>query len=377
VTGLIAGESVTIKWTVANAPCAASEDLVVITRSLAPGNAEAGADQYITNSAATMAASTPASGNGEWSLVSGTGIFSNSGSPSTLVTGLSTGANVFQWKITSGSCPFTADEVTIHVGTAPVSKTISGSVTSATGSTATYSIPSSPASSFQWNVTGGAMISGGNGTNSISVYFGSTPEVVTISVKETNAFGNVVSNLDVTTGNAPVITSINGPTSVETGGQTYTYTVPSNPDPNASYTWSVPTGAVIISGEGTNAVTVSFPPTTQSGNVEVTVSNTFGTATVATSVTVSSPTSIYSGASLLQYSMYPNPFTDEVILFVNAPSREKIVVRVIDMKGNVIYESDQHMTNEKIFFGKELPAGIFMIHASSNGKLLTAKIEKF
>lgn len=377
LTGLIAGASVTLKWTVTNAPCAASEDVVVITRSPEPGIAEAGPDQYISISSAAMAANAPSSGNGVWSLVSGTGTFSNAGSPSSTVTGLSAGANVFQWKISSGSCPFTTDEITIHVGAAPVTKNISGPVTSATGTAAIYSILQDPSSSFQWSVTGGATITGGNDTHSITVLFGSTPEIVTITVKETNAFGNAASNLVVTTGNAPVVTSINGPSSVEAGGQTYTYVVPQNPDPNTTYTWSVPPGAVIISGDDTHSVTVSFPSSTQSGDVGVTVSNTFGTATSSTMVTVNSVTAFHSGTSLLPYSLYPNPFSDELTIFVDSPSTERMLLRIIDMKGHIIYESDQHATNEKIFFGKELPRGIFMIHASSNGKQVTAKIEKF
>lgn len=75
--------------------------------------ANAGPDQTIcgTNSA-TMAGSTC----GEWSVVSGTGTFSDINDPNATVTGLSPGANVFEW---STSCPTTTDQVTINFSTGP------------------------------------------------------------------------------------------------------------------------------------------------------------------------------------------------------------------------------------------------------------------
>jgi len=52
----------------------------------------------------TMAANTPLVGTGTWSLVSGAGTITSPTSPTTTVTGLATGANVFKWKITNGTC---------------------------------------------------------------------------------------------------------------------------------------------------------------------------------------------------------------------------------------------------------------------------------
>jgi len=51
---------------------------------------------------------------GEWSLISGSGQISDIHSPTTLVTGLSNGENIFLWKIQNGSC-YASEEVIIKV----------------------------------------------------------------------------------------------------------------------------------------------------------------------------------------------------------------------------------------------------------------------
>ncbi|MFN0083077.1 MAG: hypothetical protein ACKVOM_11225, partial [Ferruginibacter sp.] len=74
----------------------------------------AGADQTICLTSTSLNGNTPAVGTGSWSLVSGSGTFSNPNSPTTSVSGLSIGTNVFSWTIANGSC-IKIDEVNINV----------------------------------------------------------------------------------------------------------------------------------------------------------------------------------------------------------------------------------------------------------------------
>lgn len=68
---------------------------------------------------------------------------------------------------------------------------------------------------------------------------------------------------------------ITGPTSVCPNQVGVAYSVSS--DPNASsYSWTVPTGASITSGQGTNSIVIDFG--SSSGNVSVTASNVCGTS---------------------------------------------------------------------------------------------------
>jgi hypothetical protein len=78
-----------------------------------PTTANAGPDQNVCGSSATLAANAPTVGTGTWSVVSGTGTFANANDPNTTVTGLTPGPNVFRWTITNGACPPSSDDVTI------------------------------------------------------------------------------------------------------------------------------------------------------------------------------------------------------------------------------------------------------------------------
>ncbi len=67
--------------------------------------ADAGPDQVLVYEFLTQMNASPAlPGSGKWSLISGSGLFSDSTSPTTIITGLSAGINEFLWKIRNGSC---------------------------------------------------------------------------------------------------------------------------------------------------------------------------------------------------------------------------------------------------------------------------------
>jgi gliding motility-associated-like protein len=118
ITGLPVGVH-TFQWTVSNGACGSTNDQVTITVfNAASPNANAGADQQLCTTSAVMSASAPiAPATGQWSLVSGTGTITNPSSPFTSITGLSVGANVFQWTVNNGPCAsgVTTDQVTITV----------------------------------------------------------------------------------------------------------------------------------------------------------------------------------------------------------------------------------------------------------------------
>lgn len=86
--------------------------VVQVTPPFAPANA--GPDQNICGSSTTLAGVLPfAQTPGQWTVVSGTGIFANPALRNTAVSGLSPGANVFRWTLNYGTCGITSDEVTI------------------------------------------------------------------------------------------------------------------------------------------------------------------------------------------------------------------------------------------------------------------------
>jgi len=54
---------------------------------------------------------------GTWSVVQGTGVFTDENDPNTAVSGLSVGENIFQWIVSNGPCTnaLTTDQVSVFV----------------------------------------------------------------------------------------------------------------------------------------------------------------------------------------------------------------------------------------------------------------------
>ncbi|MDD3875359.1 MAG: T9SS type A sorting domain-containing protein [Bacteroidales bacterium] len=102
----------------------------------------------------------------------------------------------------------------------------------------------------------------------------------TVSVNDGNdvASYSVTVNVNSLPGSAG---QISGPDSVCKGTFYIVYSV--NPVPGATfYTWSVPNGATIASGSGTNSIMVNYSPTAQSGQVTVYASNICGNGPTST-----------------------------------------------------------------------------------------------
>jgi len=187
--------------------CSATSSSTPVTVNAMPTTANAGTTQYITTTSTTLAGNTPTTGTGKWTVLSGTGTFTNSTSPTSTVNGLSTGANQLQWSITNGSCPASNSTVTINVGSAPQVQTISGptSVTSSEQGV-TYSVPYTSGNTYQWMLPAGATIASSNANdNQITINFGTSGG--TVSVKETNSYGVTTSSVTVTMSVTAVIGS--------------------------------------------------------------------------------------------------------------------------------------------------------------------------
>lgn len=77
--------------------------------------ANAGSDISVCTNSVTLNAAT-AIGTGTWTVVSGTGAFSNPNSNITDVTGLTASTNVFQWTINTPFCGTVSDEIAVDAG---------------------------------------------------------------------------------------------------------------------------------------------------------------------------------------------------------------------------------------------------------------------
>ena len=153
VNGLAIGTN-TLRWTANNGPCpgaVTTDDVVITVYPSSQPAANAGADQTLCFAGSAITANLTANsatspGVGLWTVVSGSGTFSNASSPSTTVTGMSVGTNTYRWTITNGGCtPAQSDDVVITVfnNTHPAAN--AGADASLCTPTNTYTMTATPA----------------------------------------------------------------------------------------------------------------------------------------------------------------------------------------------------------------------------------------
>ncbi|MFL5765171.1 MAG: T9SS type A sorting domain-containing protein [Bacteroidia bacterium] len=218
----------------------------------------------------------------------------------------------YNWSVPSGATILSGQgtqDVTIDFGSGFTNGVISVTVSNACSGTATsyYSVNAAPqsvgfisgpteglcpsgtftaaykantvpgATSYSWLVPAGITITYGLGTDSINVSVDSTFTSGIMAVYATNACGTSDST-QIFLNSAPQVYYISGPTSelcplVNGIVSYYAYANSSS----AVYNWTVPSGATIISGQGTSNVLVSFDSTFSSGNISVIPTNACGT----------------------------------------------------------------------------------------------------
>lgn len=101
----------TLIWTI-NSICGVNSDTTIIFVETPPTTSNAGQNDSICGDQINLNGNIPTVGTGTWSLISGTGTITNPSSPTSLVTNIGKGLNIFEWKI-ENNCNFSSSQVTI------------------------------------------------------------------------------------------------------------------------------------------------------------------------------------------------------------------------------------------------------------------------
>ncbi|MFN4235489.1 MAG: hypothetical protein ACK4IK_11870, partial [Bacteroidia bacterium] len=210
-----------------------------------------------------------------WTVPSGWTINSGQGTTSISVTA---GANPGNICVTASNLCGTSTPACFPVTsiTAPAQPApITGSTSVCAGQNLTYSISAvSGATSYNWTVPAGWTINSGQGTTSINVTAGSSTG--NICVTASNACGTSPSRcLAVTIGSPPATPGAISGNNPACPNSSNTYSI-SAISGATSYTWTVPAGWTINSGQGTTSITTTAG--TSGGNICVTASNGCGTS---------------------------------------------------------------------------------------------------
>ncbi|EJF10466.1 gliding motility-associated C-terminal domain-containing protein [Pontibacter sp. BAB1700] len=239
------------------------------------------------------------------------------------------------------ACGTTSEaKLTVEVVTSPplAPAAILGETLTCATRITTYSIePVAHASSYSWKVPAGWIISSGQGTTQITVQMGTSSGVISVEA-ENDCDKSDATTLAVTTRPLPVISRIVDRTLA--CSDIATFELESN-NPSALFTWEVPAGWEIMSGQGTSVITV------MQGNArgEITVVADNGECK-------SDPVTMISDPSMREAALnVPNVFTPNndgendtwvVGNLTNYPDNEVVVV---NRWGNEVYRSKAYQNN--------------------------------
>ncbi len=230
-------------------------------------------------------------GGGSFTNVTNGGVYSGATTATLTLSGVTQGMNSYQYRcLVTGSCsgapvstaatltitdvPGTAGSITGPTTVCPNQQGVSYSVGLVSGAT-----------TYTWWLPTGATIAGGLGTNSITVNFGNANGGIMVTPVNSCGAGTSSPVKNITMGNAPAAAgSISGSATVcaNQTGVTYTIATVANA---TSYNWSLPQGAVISLGAGTNSITVNYI-NTPGGTITVTPVNGCGPGTASPAFTV-------------------------------------------------------------------------------------------
>lgn len=279
-----------------------------------------------------------------WTVPSGMSIVSGQGSNTV---GVRTGNN----PVTNGNlcvksgnnCGTTSTYcITISSTAAPASiSSVSGPANGVCNSTRTYSIPAQASMTYNWTVPAGATISSGQGTNSINVAFSNSFGTGNITATVTSSCGASVSKSKSVKGLPATPASITGSTTPCANGQNVAYSCPSVTGAT-TYTWTVPSGTTIVSGQGTRNLVVSFNNTAGTSNtIKVKAGNSCGTS-ANRSLTITWQSCPRIGEDVeSEVQLYPNPANEETIIRWSNETEQGISLTVINSLGQQIWNKTQ------------------------------------
>lgn len=234
-------------WTVSNGNCSPAKDTVEI-RIYNPPVANAGPDQSLCATySVSLAANTPTgTSTGAWTQVSGpnTGVFTNTTSATSNVSGLAEGTYKFLWTMSNGNCPPVNDTMTVKIYNAPLANAGPDQNVCATYSVALAANTPTGTATGAWTQSSGP--NGGVFTNTTSA-----TSSVTGLAEGTYKFLWTMSNGTCTPANDTVIVNVYN-TPIANAG----------PDQSLCATYSVALAANTPTGTATGAWTQASGPNT-------------------------------------------------------------------------------------------------------------------
>ncbi len=209
------------------------------------------------------------------------------------------------------------------------------------GGTFTYRAkPSYLAKGYNWTVPQGFMIVAGQGTEMLTVQvpanFTGQATIGVAAFNDCGASQQGVLTLFAVAGDLSA--SISGPSTLAPFRQNVEYSVPFS---GLTFTWTVPQGATIVSGQGAYLIKVNFGAT--GGAVRVRASNACGISpegsknvTVTSSPAPNTVAKLPAPAGDGYLKAFPNPAVNDVVLFFTEQTNTRYEIRITDANGKQV-----------------------------------------
>lgn len=285
-------------------------------------------------------------------------------------------AGSYTCQVTNNCGSTLSNPITVTVNTVTNSPgVISGQTSGVCSSTKTFSIASvSGATGYSWNAPSGSTLVSGQGTTSVSISFSSSFGAGNISVMAVNQCGNSLPRTLAVSGAPSQPAVISGPVSVCHNQNNVVYSIAAVQGAT-SYTWTVPPGANIKTGQGTTSIKIRFGNT--AGNITVRANNSCGTSAIR-SLAVSMPCREVEDLSSgeIEISIYPNPSTSNFTLKISSTENSDITFSIRDLEGRQVKNFKLLQQEDLIEFGEDLQPGIYLAEISTASTRKMIRIAK-
>jgi hypothetical protein len=273
--------------------------------------------------------------------------------------------------VVSNSCGSTTSNTITTTVTSNPTATINagGPTTFCTGGAVVLSANTGTGLNYQWqknlvNITGATT----------SSYVATTQGSYTCIVS--NNCGTATSNSkSIIVNTVPVQpAAISGPSSVCHNQNNVTYSISSLPSAT-SYTWTVPAGAQLKSGQGTTTIKVRFG--NSAGSITVKANNSCGAGAVR-SLSVTMPCremEDVSGDAMI-VNVYPNPSQENFSFRMENAVSDFYSVNIVDLTGRVVETHEKIPANTIFNCGENLKEGIYVAELITGNDRIVLKLVK-
>jgi hypothetical protein len=239
-----------------------------------------------------------------------------------------------------------------------------------------YEVPPVPgATTYTWTVPSGAVIVSGQGNSIVNIDFTTALLPANICVTASNACGSGPERCQIVK-SVPANPVVNGPNAVCANEFGVSYDA-LNFTPVSNYTWTVPSGANLVFGQGSSSIIVDYG--SNGGNVTVKATNSCGqSGTTIFPVVVNCRT----GNEVEEQSLnvYPNPANEELNIRSETMANGQANLALFDVTGRMVFSSNLQIENatlaEQIDL-RTLTKGIYLLKViDANGQISQQKIVK-